>query len=588
VSTTKSAAYPLSQEAQEATEQEIHQLLIKRAIEEVDPLSLGHRSPLFTVPKKNGQLRPILNLRKVNSFIPHRHFKMESLLQVCRIIRSKDWMTSIDLTDAFLHVLINKASRRFLQFDWAGRRYQFRVLPFGLSLSPLVFTKILRPVLRWARSKGIRISAYLDDLIIIASSKSLAKEHTSLVTKMLERLGFLINNAKSALRPTQILKHLGFYINTRKMILTLPKDKVRELKREATALWKSTTTTIRRLASFIGKAQAAMLAVLPARLQTRHLVACKDRALASGLDWSSSIQLSKEALSDIDWWRNHLQSWTGQSFLPQIPEVDLFTDASDWGWGIVLPNKVISRPWSSQDAQQSINWRELKTVLHAVHLPEVQGKVIQIHSDSSTALAYVTKFGGTRSTLLMDLARQIWTHCLQTGTRVMTSFIKSEDNPADLPSRALWLQTEWTLDPTLFQMIDKMWGPHTVDLFASRNNSQLPRFISWKPDPQALATNALTVPWTQENGFASPPWALISQCLAKVQREQSTLTLVTPYWPSAIWFPTLRNLTLYPPLLIQPQDRLALSPDGTQLDWTLAAWRISGSGSRRKAHQRPQ
>lgn len=76
-------------------------------------------------------------------------------------------------------------------------------------------------------------------------------------------------------------QHLGFYINTRKMIFTLPKDKVREL-REATTLWTSTSTTIRRLASFISKAQAAMLAVLPARLKTRHLVACKDRALASG------------------------------------------------------------------------------------------------------------------------------------------------------------------------------------------------------------------------------------------------------------------------------------------------------------------
>jgi len=140
----------LSQEAQEVTEQEIHQLLIKRAIKEVDPLSLGHRSPLFAIPKKNGQLSPILNLRKVNFLIPQHHFKMECLLQVCRIIRSMDWMTSIDLTDAFLHVLVNKASRRFLQFDCAGRRYQFRVLPFGLSLSPLVFTKILRPVLRWA------------------------------------------------------------------------------------------------------------------------------------------------------------------------------------------------------------------------------------------------------------------------------------------------------------------------------------------------------------------------------------------------------------------------------------------------------
>jgi hypothetical protein len=67
-----------------------------------------------------------------------------------------------------LHVLVHRSSRRFLQFAWQGRLFQFRVLPFGMSLSPLVFTKILRPVLRWARRKGIRLSAYLDDLLIIA------------------------------------------------------------------------------------------------------------------------------------------------------------------------------------------------------------------------------------------------------------------------------------------------------------------------------------------------------------------------------------------------------------------------------------
>jgi hypothetical protein len=86
--------------------------------------------------------------------------------------------------------------------------------------------------------------------------------------EMLQCLGFLINNTKSVFQLTQILKHFGFYINTWKMFLTLPKDKVRELKWEAMKLWTLTTTTIRHLASFIGKAQAAMLAVLPARLQT--------------------------------------------------------------------------------------------------------------------------------------------------------------------------------------------------------------------------------------------------------------------------------------------------------------------------------
>ncbi|OMJ11130.1 hypothetical protein AYI70_g9907, partial [Smittium culicis] len=61
-----------------------------------------------------------------------------------------------NLQEAFMNILVYKQCRKYLRFHWNGRCFQFRVLPFGLSLSPLVFTKILRPVLEWARSKWIR------------------------------------------------------------------------------------------------------------------------------------------------------------------------------------------------------------------------------------------------------------------------------------------------------------------------------------------------------------------------------------------------------------------------------------------------
>lgn len=88
---------------------------------------------------------------------------MESIKLVCSLVNKHDYMTSVDLKDAFLHVLIHHSSRKYLQFQWKGRHYQFRVLPFGLSLAPFVFTKVLKPILRWARRKGIRLTAYLDD-----------------------------------------------------------------------------------------------------------------------------------------------------------------------------------------------------------------------------------------------------------------------------------------------------------------------------------------------------------------------------------------------------------------------------------------
>jgi hypothetical protein len=153
------------------------------------------------------------------------------------MVNRDDFLTSIDLADAFLHVLVHQSSRKYLQFEWDGQLFQFRVLPFGLSLSPLVFTKILKPVLRWARRKGIRISAYFDDLLIVARDKRTSQVHTRLVLQKLNELGFLTKESKSHLRPSQRLQHLGFIIDTGSMVLTVPTSKIRDLRREASQLF---------------------------------------------------------------------------------------------------------------------------------------------------------------------------------------------------------------------------------------------------------------------------------------------------------------------------------------------------------------
>ena len=77
--------------------------------------------------------------------------------------------------------------------------------------APLVFTKVLKPHLRWARQQGSRISAYLDDL---TATKELSQKHTAMVLQKLTSLGFLTKDSKSSLTPSQILQHLWYEINT--------------------------------------------------------------------------------------------------------------------------------------------------------------------------------------------------------------------------------------------------------------------------------------------------------------------------------------------------------------------------------------
>jgi hypothetical protein len=184
----------------------------------------------------------------------------------------------------------------------------------------------------------------------------------------------------------------------------------------------------------------------------------------------------------------------GRGFLPSTPQAEVYTDASETGWGIVHASNSWSGIWSPSELPQHINWKELMVIWKTINLPHLRGTTIRIMCDNATAIAYVNKFGGTRSPVLMTLARSIWDHCLTTNTRIQVAYVPPPFNPADSPSRQLTMQLEWRLAPPFFQRLDEEWGPHHVDLFASRDNHQVPKFVSWKWDPTAIATDALSFP----------------------------------------------------------------------------------------------
>ena len=62
---------------------------------------------------------------------------MESINRSTQLLQSHNYLTSIDLTDAFLHIPDSQNSQRFLRFRWEGQNFLFRTAPFGLSRSSL-------------------------------------------------------------------------------------------------------------------------------------------------------------------------------------------------------------------------------------------------------------------------------------------------------------------------------------------------------------------------------------------------------------------------------------------------------------------
>jgi hypothetical protein len=125
-------------------------------------------SPLGVVPKNHSnKLRLIVYVMYVNKHLTKRVFKFEGLSDIADMAEKGDFALPYDLTFGYYHVSQHPESRRFVGFKWKGIYYQYNSLPFGLSTAPWIFSKAIRELVMYWRSKGINILPYLDDLLFL-------------------------------------------------------------------------------------------------------------------------------------------------------------------------------------------------------------------------------------------------------------------------------------------------------------------------------------------------------------------------------------------------------------------------------------
>ena len=105
-------------------------------------------------------------------------------------------------------------------------------MPFGLAPAPRIATKFLQPVIKYLRRRGVRCTAYIDDIIILARSRVQSLKHTQLAVDLLHGLGFGIHPDKLQGVPRQSVEFLGFQVNSVKMQFRVPQNKIRDLRRQ--------------------------------------------------------------------------------------------------------------------------------------------------------------------------------------------------------------------------------------------------------------------------------------------------------------------------------------------------------------------
>ena len=327
---------------------EVVALLQKGAITPV-PSGEAHQgfySTYFLVPKKDGGLRPILNLKGFNHFLKHLPFHMLRLSRLLSSIRRGDWFTTVDLRDAYFHIPIYRDHRKYLRFFFQGNAYEYTVLPFGLSLSPRTFTKCMEAALGPLRRQGIHILNYLDDWLICSPTEHQAQLDTMAVLSHLENLGLALNREKSCLIPSQRVEYLGLVLdsNLLRAVLTLRRTVVlMDSFSQLTVNKHITVKCGRRLLGLMAAAsQVVPLGLLHMRPLQRWLARHKVSPHEDGL---RAIPVSSTCLPAVAWWTTSLGRREGVQLGPVCSRVTITTDASEAGWGALWENHPARGQW---------------------------------------------------------------------------------------------------------------------------------------------------------------------------------------------------------------------------------------------------
>ena len=231
---------------------EISTLLEKDVIKEVFDISNHFISNIFLRPKPEGKFRMIIDLSDLNENVTKHHFKMDHLETATDMMFPGAWLTSIDLKEAYYAIPLHEDDRKYICFQWNNRYFEFTCLPFGLSSTPWIYTKTLKPIYAEFHSRGFSGFGYIDDSFIIADSYEESLQATKYLCDLFSKLGFRVHPDKSKLIPSHKLTFLGYVLDTSKMSITPTEEKIQKVKDKISTLLNKEQPKIREVASLLG------------------------------------------------------------------------------------------------------------------------------------------------------------------------------------------------------------------------------------------------------------------------------------------------------------------------------------------------
>lgn len=190
--------------------------------------------------------------------------------------------------------------------------------------------------------------------------------------------------------------------------------------------------------------------------------------------------------------------------------------------------------WSKSSA-----WRELSAIEFALSsfVSVLNDSYVKWFTDNQAA-AKVVGVGSMRQDLQL-IALKIFNICTQHKIHLQIQWVpRAQMEKADFISRMIDLD-DWKITSSLFESIESLWRPHSIDCFANHYNYKINRFISRFWTPGCCGIDFFTQNLKDENCLLVPVISLVSRTINYMELQKAAGTLIVPFWPSSSFWPPL-------------------------------------------------
>jgi hypothetical protein len=550
-----------------------------------NPMSVAAKHDLV---KDETKLRPCIDLsRHVNKCTRVSHAKLDDLTVAQELVSKGDYMASFDLANQFFHVKLHQADKKFFGFELPGKDgvsefYQFTVMAYGYSPAVEVVTRLLRPVKAYLHQLGIKLSIYVDDGRVSASTESKAWQQFQFALTVLQLCGWNIQWKKTSKEAVQQLQHLGFITDSVQLRCCLPKEKedvvVKMLQEVTGKAMDGKMIPALELAQLLGRlnsmrrSHGQLVGVLTRTCQ--HLLG----VAVNSYGWKCKLYLSYEAVRELVLLAKKLRGLNGQhiqscearskvfSLAENEKKIELIrsteqnlhnlyvSDASDSHAYIYKADGqfqyVKEFEFTEEEKTTSSGCRELLAVQKTLQdspeqFADHKGGTVYWQTDSKNCYSFLMR--GSRQPEIQQIVTDI--KCMERSLDIViapvwTPRTQARIFTADLGSKLSSSTDEWCIDrEDLANVFVKLKYSPEVDCMATRTNAICEKFFSKIPQIGSAGVNFLTQRLeTAVNYYCCPPVKMIGRVVCHIiEKDDITCLLIVPVWPSAAFWPALQQ-----------------------------------------------